>query len=157
MRAQLDPWRALPGDERRLLVQLAVLLPVIGGALRWFGLRRTYRLLGGAERPAASDTDGAEDSQTTAQRLVRLASIASRHGPYGATCLPQSLTVWWLLRRRGLAAELRIGVGKAEEHVRAHAWVELAGRAINNPPSIAEEFVAYRDLGRRLPGSLRIP
>ncbi len=157
MRTQLDQWRALPGDERWLLVRLVVMLPVIGVALRLLGMRRTYRLLGGADRPAASDVVGGEDSQAAAQRLGRLAGIASRHGSYAATCLPQSLAVWWLLRRRGLPAELRIGVGKPEEHVRAHAWVELAGRVVNGPPSIAEDFAAYRDLGRRLGGSFRIP
>lgn len=44
-----------------------------------------------------------------------------------ASCLRQSLLVWWFLRRRGLGAKLRIGVNNREEFL-ANGWVELEGR-----------------------------
>jgi len=91
-----------------------------------------------------------------AVRLGQLVSIASRHGPYAATCLRQSLALSWLLRRRGLPAEVRVGVGKNDGRVLAHAWVELEGKVINDHPAIAAEYAAYRELDRSLPRPHRI-
>jgi len=153
---KLDRWRALPADERRLLLGLALLLPAIGGALRCLGVRRTYRLLGGPVASAAVASTVPLAAQASAKRLAQLVDIASRRGPYNATCLRQSLVLWWLLRRRGLAAELRIGVAKEGEQVRAHAWVEFAGRVINDRATVADDYAVYEDLDRHLPGRVGV-
>jgi len=156
VRKKPDQWRALSRDERRLLVGLVFLLPAIGVALRLLGFRRTSRLLGGSAGSAATSANISAESQAVAMRLGQLVSIASRHGPYAATCLRQSLALSWLLRRRGLPAEVRVGVGKNDGRVLAHAWVELAGRVINDHPAIAAEYAAYRELDRSLPRPHRI-
>jgi hypothetical protein len=150
MRGKLDQWRKLAGGERWLLVRLAVLLPAIGGALRCFGISHTYLLLGGqiGRASAASTVPSAE--QVSANRLSQLIDIVARHGLYPATCLRKSLALWWLLRRRGLPAELRIGVAKVEDQIHAHAWVEFAGRVINDRPTVGDDYSAYEDLDRRL-------
>ncbi len=57
-------------------------------------------------------------------------AIAASHGPYRATCLRQSLALWLLLRRRGIPAELRIGVRKEGGDLQAHAWVEHQGATL---------------------------
>jgi len=62
-----------------------------------------------------------------AQRVGYLTRKADRHLPIRASCLRQSLLVWWFLRRRGLGAKLRIGVNNREEFL-ANGWVELEGR-----------------------------
>ena len=90
-----------------------------------------------------------------AMRLGRLVSIASRHGPCTVTCLRRSLALGWLLRRRGLPAQLRVGVGKDDGRTHAHAWVELAGRVVNDHPAVAAEYAVYRELDRRLLRPLR--
>jgi len=148
---KLERWRALPADERRLLLGLAVLLPAIGGALRCLGVKRTYRLLGGRAASAAVASTVPSAAQASAKRLAQLVDIASRRGPYNATCLRQSLALWWLLRRRGLPADLRIGVAKEAEKVRAHAWVELAGRVINDRATVADDYAVYENLDRHFP------
>jgi len=55
-----------------------------------------------------------------------------------ATCLRQSLVVWFLLRRRGLPAELRIGARKVEDRLEAHAWVESNGLCLDGTRELAE-------------------
>ena len=151
MRKKLDQWWALSRDERRLLVGLVFLLPAIGLALRLLGFTRTTRLLRGSAGSTTARAEVGAESQAMAVRLGQLVSIASRHGPYAATCLRQSLALSWLLRRRGLPAEVRVGVGKNDGRVLAHAWVELEGKVINDHPAIAAEYAAYRELDRRLP------
>lgn len=54
-------------------------------------------------------------------------NAAARHLPLRANCLDRALTLWWMLRRRGLPAELRIGARKEQGRFEAHAWVELSG------------------------------
>jgi len=151
VRGKLDRWRALPGHERWLLVRLAVLLPAIGAALRCLGVRRTCLLLRGRVASAGAPSTVPLDAQASAERLAHLVDVASRHGPYNATCLRRSLALRWLLRRRGMPAELRIGVARADQNVRAHAWVELAGRVVNDHASVVADYAAYEDLDRHLP------
>ena len=45
-------------------------------------------------------------------------------------CLARSLTTWAMLRRRRLAAEVRIGVRPGAGMVDAHAWIEVGGRPL---------------------------
>ena len=78
---------------------------------------------------------GSADTLAYAQTLVELAAIAGRHGLVRATCLRQALVVTTLLRRRGLDAQLQLGVQQAGEQFGAHAWVELAGAALGQPLS----------------------
>lgn len=104
-------------------------LPAMDAALRLFGYVKTRRWL--ERRSAGSDVRMATPGDLdAAENLARLAAIAGRRGPIAATCLRQSLLVYWLLRRRGLAPELKIGVRKQDAVVDAHAWVELEGRAL---------------------------
>jgi hypothetical protein len=143
---RLEQWRSLASGERRLLQRLALLLPLIGAALRLLGYHRTRALLARlarpAQRPMPADPAGA--AADTAQRLARLVSIAANHGPYRATCLRQSLALWWLLRRRGIPAELRIGVRKEQGELQAHAWVEHAGRALNDAQGVTKTYAAFQ-------------
>ena len=147
MRTKLEQWRALAPGERRLLVQLAAQLPLTGAMLRLLGFRRTHRLLslsGGATTEQGGEVSAA--SWIAAKRVARLVSIASRHGPYRPTCLRQSLVLWQTLRRRGLPAQLRIGVGRPDGRMVAHAWVELGERVVNERPSIGADYAAYAHL-----------
>lgn len=112
-----------------MLLMMGFGLPAIAASVRLFGYVRTRRWLERQSRVTAprSPTPGDLDA---AENLARLAAIAGRRGPVTATCLRQSLLVYWLLRRRGLAPEFKIGVRKQGTVVDAHAWVELDGRAL---------------------------
>jgi hypothetical protein len=57
-----------------------------------------------------------------------------------ATCLRQALLLHWLLRRRGLQPELRIGVRKQGEALDAHAWMELDGHPLQSSPVAHSPF-----------------
>ena len=62
---------------------------------------------------------------------ARMVRAAARHGIGRPTCLEESLTLWWLLGRRGIAADLRIGVRKTGKKFDADAWVEHEHRPLN--------------------------
>jgi hypothetical protein len=107
-----------------MLARLAFLLPAVGASLRLLGFKRTRDLLERFAPPPAQQELGETSLFENANRIARLVGIAANHGPYRATCLRRSLMLWWLLRRRGIPAELRIGVRKDGKDLNAHAWVE---------------------------------
>jgi hypothetical protein len=57
--------------------------------------------------------------------------------------LSRSTSVWWLLRRRGVPAELRIGVRKSHRELKAHAWVECQGMAVNDNARRVRGYAAF--------------
>ena len=74
---------------------------------------------------------------------VRMVRAAVRHSVGHPSCLEESLALWWLLGRQGIASELRIGVRKHDEKFEAHAWVERKGVAVNEPESLHEHYAAF--------------
>ncbi len=78
-----------------------------------------------------------------ARRHARAVDVAAGNVPFRARCLERSLALWRLLRRRRMAAELRIGVRKSERDLEAHAWVELAGRVVNDRADVHRRYAAF--------------
>ena len=61
------------------------------------------------------------------------------YAPLAGNCLSRSLTLWWLLRRHGVAADVRLGVNLAEGFA-AHAWVEWQGQVLNDTPDVSSRY-----------------
>ena len=147
MRRRLEQLWALAPWERRLLVRLVMLLPAIGAALHLLGFKRTRDLLARLAPTSGGRNQGAAESTADeAQRIARLVGIAAHHGPYRATCLRQSLALWWLLRHRGIPVELRLGVCMDGGELQAHAWVEHEGMALSGGSDLSSRFAAFHGL-----------
>jgi hypothetical protein len=139
--------------ERAIFIQALLILPAMALGLRGLGLRRLQAQLGGLSR--LDEIQPLERSASQAQQahsLARIVGAAAANGPYRATCLPQSLTVWWLLRRRGIASELRIGVRKEANCFLAHAWVEVEGVVfegvvLNDQQDVPQRFAPFTQTG----------
>ena len=128
----LRQFRALPAPERRLLLQLMVLQPLISVALRLYGYRRTHHWLQQrSQHPTPHSASTAEFAE--AERVATLAGIAGRRGPVATSCLRQSLAVLWVLRRRGLQPDLKFGIDRIGSTADMHAWVEIDGTPLAQP------------------------
>jgi Transglutaminase-like superfamily len=80
---------------------------------------------------------------SVAQRLHRLIGWASRFHLLRMTCLVQSLALRWMLGRRGIASELKIGAMKTQAGIHAHAWVEVEEQVIGDPGGTEKGFSAF--------------
>jgi hypothetical protein len=78
------------------------------------------------------------------ERAAYHVAVAAAFFPGRAVCLEQSLALYLLLRRRGVPAELRIGVQVYPFY--AHAWVELDGRPVNEDVETVEKFRALPEV-----------
>ena len=134
--------------ERTTFVQALLILPAVALGLRGLGLRRLQALLAGLSR--LDDIQPLEHPAPQAQQaqgLARMVRAAAANGPYRATCLPQSLTVWWLLRRGGIAGQLRLGVRKEANCFEAHAWVEVEGLVLNDQQDVPQRYPPFTQTG----------
>ncbi|MDE3108598.1 MAG: lasso peptide biosynthesis B2 protein, partial [Acidobacteriota bacterium] len=85
----------------------------------------------------------AHDEMAIASAMARSEAAAARHLPLKLTCLDRALTLWWLLRKRGIAAELRIGGRKKSGEFEAHAWVELGGAELGASNFDSRHFATF--------------
>src|SRR5205807_5278478 len=115
-----------------LLIQSLALLPLTDLAVSLVGLRRWQSALTRLAPMGPRPKGDAASQISEGRAIARLVDAAARHGPYRATCLPRALVLWWLLRRRGIMSDLRIGVHKEAGQLTAHAWIELAGAPLND-------------------------
>jgi transglutaminase superfamily protein len=80
---------------------------------------------------------------TESQSASRMLDVASRRGIVRGNCLSRSIALCWLLRRRGIPAQLRIGARKIGNQLEAHAWVEVAGRAVNDSDDVQTRYAPF--------------
>ena len=145
---KLGKLKALSAKEWQVLLTSMVLLPCIGLALHLKGFKWTRAYLQNHIPDRPDDLTGAYTSDPqktlqTARSVARMVSIAANHGPYRANCLKRSLATWWLLKRRGIAAELNIGVNKDAGDFNAHAWVEYKGNTLVEADDVTQRFSSF--------------
>jgi len=139
---RLRQFKALERPAQSLLLRAMALLPLVSLSLRWRGFRATQAML---ERFRSNGNVG-HDSPEISKRAAltaHMVSVADQYGLLRFSCLVKSLTLWWLLMRQGIAAELRIGIRKENEKMAAHAWVERKGAALNEPEEHHRHYAAF--------------
>src|SRR5215469_10566072 len=63
-----------------------------------------------------------------------------------ALCLPRALAAHAMLRRRGIASHLCLGVARQEQALVAHAWVEIGDNKVVSDPE-ASRFTRLAEFG----------
>ncbi len=142
-------WRSYPPSARRRLLQLAILLPLADLLLRIAGFARVQRWLQIGNRNSRGSTPNAEDPQ----QLAELARLVGHRHPWSTRCLPQAIVVAFLLRRQGRDARIVIGVARPLDQAPAHAWVELAGVALDPHAAGHRAFAHLERMPKGLAGS----
>jgi hypothetical protein len=120
--------RRLTWAERRLMVEAIGHLSITTLALRLFGFQRTQSALIRSNRTPRTVPG---ERHVAAARIAAVVTSAGHYCIGRPRCLPQALTLQWLMRRQGLPAELRIGVRQQGDRMEAHAWVECEGSAFD--------------------------
>jgi hypothetical protein len=96
----------------------------------------------------------AEVSEKELQFLCRKArwinAAAHRPKPW-ARCLQRSLALCIWLEQKGIHPQLKIGVNRQNSTLDAHAWVEYAGRVINDRPEVKQHFATLNVNSPHLP------
>jgi Transglutaminase-like superfamily len=138
-------WR-LSGAERGIALEAAAALTATWAGLRLFGFRHWNNLL------ARLATTGSQNLRApgpgtieSARAIACLEGSAARSLLLRTNCLEQSLVLWWLLRRRGMDVEIRMGARKEAGRFEAHAWVEFDGMVLNVAGDEHIHFVPFEE------------
>ena len=136
---------ALDGRERLCLLPATMSLLLTRLRLRWLPLRKVLQW---AELPVTETNDESGPVDPRTQCRIRAAERAGHWLFPRNPCLTQALVVHRLLRRRGHASELRIGIrassGKLQD---AHAWVEYRGVVWIGERGLSEAHIPLPPLG----------
>jgi hypothetical protein len=128
-------------SERWFALRCLFLLQAVALGVRALGYNRVSRWIEqhsqGVPQPNLSPDDQAE----AAAWIGALVGIANRRIKFlQVTCLPESLTVWWLLRRRGLPAQIKMGVRRLDGKLDGHAWVMFQDRVVSGDPLLPQDY-----------------
>jgi Transglutaminase-like superfamily len=146
--AQSGSWwreaRKLDALQWRYLALSLALLPLIDVSLRTRGYQRTVTSLSLLSARGSVKISRYEPPDM-ALRIARMVSLAGRRSPWPTTCLRQALALWFLLARRGVATEVRIGAEKpANGLFAAHAWVEQGGHVLIGGEHVQQRYVVLK-------------
>jgi len=147
LKAIMETWRGffrLSGFERGVALEAMAGLAATWLGLRLAGYRRWKGALEWLAPRAHSDVSAPDRSLDESARVIsRMEAAAARNLFFATNCLEQSLVLWWLLRLRGIGAELRIGARKDSGRFEAHSWVEFDGRVLNDAGEEHLHFVPF--------------
>ena len=139
-RHKLDRLRALSGADRWLLLRAAWWLAVARFMLAVMPFSRLVERLSapGKHGPASPDPD-------FPRRVGRAVSIAAAHVPWRSDCFPQTLAARRLLRRRGYATTIHLGVERVgDAGLAGHAWLTCGETVVTG----GAELDRYTELHR---------
>jgi hypothetical protein len=139
---KLRRFSSLEPGAQGLFLRAMVTLPLVAWSLRWRGFRATQATL----QQSLTNASPELDSESVPKHLAltaHMVNAADRHGLVHPSCLAKSMTLWWLLGRQGIPAQLRIGIRKENEKFQAHAWVEREGTALNEPEEHHHHYAAF--------------
>lgn len=135
-----DP--GLSWAERWFALKCIFLLQAVSISIRWFGFNPVYSWLKRRGQGFSLQTENKPEFADQAAYVGALVGVANRRIPsLAVSCLPESMTVWWLLRRRGIASDLRLGIRRSDDRLDGHAWVEINSRVVSGDPNVAQDFI----------------
>jgi Transglutaminase-like superfamily len=139
MRTRRERIRALSAAQWRVVFSSVVILAPIQLMLKTRGLKRTATLLAARSDRPLGIIDRAE-----AASISEAVSLVAGRRVVGALCLGRSLLLWFLLRRRGMDAQLVVGTNApVADTWTAHAWVELDDQPINDTADVRERYASF--------------
>lgn len=122
--------RRIRPTDLPLMVEARCVLGGVRVGLRWMRYALLLRLLRNSARMAGRLQ--AHPKTDPEARILWTIDTIGRKSRAAPSCLEEALSVQWMLRRRRIESDIRIGVAKKEDgSLHGHAWVERDGRVIS--------------------------
>lgn len=132
--------------DHLLLLEAILWLGLARAAVLSISFRRIMALLQQEQGLTADQANPAADAPC--QRVGWAIRCASRRTPWLSNCLAQALTGKIMLRRRGIASTLYLGVAKGgQNNLAAHAWLRSGEIILTGGYNLAQYTViaSFRD------------
>lgn len=138
---KLRQFRALNKKDRKLFVKIAFITPFLEICLRFLGFNRLLNLLHNRIEGKVFYLSHTEE----VERHKKLVFLFYNNFPFAGRCLARSLTLWFLLKRKGINTDLRFGMRKEDGKLKAHAWVEHHGKPITIDPEVQNSYKMFAE------------
>lgn len=116
-------FRHLPGRDKCLLLEAALLLPIAKFFIHYIPIRWYAPLLLGQHMAEAAHVDSGADEESL-RRIAWAVQVASDAMPWRIKCFAVAMTLKWMFGRRGLVSVLYLGARiQCERGFSAHAWL----------------------------------
>lgn len=118
-----------------LFLQAMFMLLAYDGLTTFFRFQTLYSMVKGwkvTDEPVRSDV---------VDRVCTAVNYACVWYPKQALCLQRSFITTYLLRKHGIRADMVLGAQKLP--FKAHAWVEVDGRAINERSNVQATYAIW--------------
>lgn len=143
---KIRQFRDFSAPHQKVLLFSILALPVVGIFLQTLGYNKTKSLLSRFLPANTSLHPPQEDELQAAHKLAGIVHTAARHNIYQANCLKQALLLWFLLGRRFIASEIKIGAQKDKNSkFHAHAWVESSGEPLIDTKDAIARFAVFQE------------
>jgi hypothetical protein len=76
--------------------------------------------------------------------LIQVTEYAARNHIRPMNCLRRTLAQQWILARRKIICQVRIGVRMAEDRLEAHAWLTLRDKVLNDSADVSEYYTELK-------------
>ena len=116
--AALRRFLSWPAADRRRVVEAALWLVIVRLAFGLLPFKAALRLLQISPAETGTGRIAADEASEIGRAVVR----AARRVPFRAVCLQQAFAALLMLRRRGLAGTVHLGVARSSDGLAAHAW-----------------------------------
>ncbi len=137
--SRLRKFLDLAPGERLSLLEAVLWLAVARLALLLLPFRWIAVTLG---RHMAQSPQEAAAPTEVLQRISWAVAAASRHLPWDCACLAQALAAKGMLKCRGVASTLYLGLAKAEaSRLQAHAWLRCGKLVLTGAQGLEEYTV----------------
>ena len=138
---KLATLKTMSGHDRLLFLEAVLLLAFARFCVRFLRFHHYAGLLGPQcegemLQPVQADQVTRDEIQAIGQEIKR----AANNVPWQAVCLPQAMAGKWMLKRRGIASALYLGLARGDNiELKAHAWL-VAGKVPVTGVASREEF-----------------
>lgn len=106
--------------------------------------RRAERAAAAAPRPDAN----ADATAARARDIANAVQWTATHGLFRPFCLVQSLAIQDLLHAADInGSEIRVGVKREGNKLKAHAWVRWRGEVLGDDAQYVKSFTEVDDIG----------
>ena len=135
-------WSRLTRLERQITLEALVVVGAVSALVSTFPSSFTSMAIRRVIVRATPSTPQTS-AYTTMQgiELIRSAITRASLRIPKASCLVQALSGWWMLKRRKIPSQLRIGVEKGANGFSAHAWLCVGDTIVIGGEDAAARFV----------------
>lgn len=125
--AKIQVFWEIPFSHKILFLKIASLIPIVELAVHTIKFRRTVNLL---KALSNKEPYSGIDELKIVGRHSNYFFLYHKQLPLLGKCLARSLSLWFLLRRKGIETDLKFGTKKDGTELLAHAWIEYKGKPL---------------------------